>query len=259
MRRTRRALLVVAILMAAIAGILLLNFTAPNPTGRRYSSEVVDTDAGSQEKGLQGEQILAHDLGVPLTNDRTSAAVCICNPRYAPNAPAGECESCVAYSESVTNYRIPDVTTDAYFAESKNRRQLLAMDSRDYAQVAEMAAVAQEIGRPLWIYVRVNTTVEAAYFDLARQTGGDVVYYFAVPGYVDPVDQFAVALLIVSGTVVLVIGIGELAALRSRSVTPPTDDSPPPNRTMKRSSRSVQDTEDFMQRMDRLTRKEKDE
>lgn len=257
MVKIRRFVLIVAILAAAVATTLLLNFTAPNPTGRRYSTETVDLSQNSNGKGAQGEQILSNDLGTPLTNDHTNNAVCVCNVDFAPRTPS-QCSSCITYSEQVANYRIPDVTTDRYFAESKNTWHLSVTSNHDYPQLIEIAQVAREIGYPLWIYVRVDSVVDAAFIDLARHTGGDVIYYFAVPGYTDPVDQFAIALLVVSGTVIVVIGLGELAALRPHP-TLPNDDSPDPEHSMKQVNRSVQDTEEFMERMNRLTHKNKDE
>ncbi|MCA9914016.1 MAG: hypothetical protein KC496_11730 [Anaerolineae bacterium] len=259
MARIRQIILIAALFLAAFAVVLLLNFTAPNPTGRRYSTEAVDLSLDFRQKGQQGEQVLAHDLGVPLTNNAGNrTATCVCNAGYEPGTPP-QCSVCTAYSSNVANYRIPDVTADTYFAESKNVIDLVPINTRDYEQLLEISAVAQEIGYPLWIYVRVNTVVDPAITELAQKSGGDVIYYFAVPGYVDPVDQLAGAMLVICGVVIGVAGMGELLAYRRRIPARPTDSPSQPDVVMKQTIQVIVDTEDYINRLDRLTRKPDEE
>jgi hypothetical protein len=253
----RRALLTCCIVVILVGIVLLLNLTAPNPTGRRYSGDTVDLDASSTDKGLQGENILATDLNLWVTNERSTNPVCICNSRFEGTVPPGStCGVCVAYSESVSNFRIPDFVTNGYFAESKNARDLIVSHARDYEQIQEMAAVAEEINQPLWIYVRTETYVDHEYFNLARSTGGDVVYYFRDTLYVDPVDQIARILIIVGASgAVLVLGWEAWRWIQSQTPDEPEEDI---DAIDEAADDTVDETENFMRRVERLSRKELD-
>jgi hypothetical protein len=57
--------------------VLLLNFTAPNPTGRRYSSEspLMTGQGSAQQIGLSAERVLARDLGIARNEALTSVNV----------------------------------------------------------------------------------------------------------------------------------------------------------------------------------------
>jgi hypothetical protein len=71
--KTIRRLVFLATLGGMIlCGVLLLNFTASNPTHRRYPSQTpLTTGQGTGVViGLDAERILAKDLGLP-PNDRT--------------------------------------------------------------------------------------------------------------------------------------------------------------------------------------------
>ncbi len=112
--------------LTAVAGlilgfVLLMNFTAPNPTGRRYSSEVVNLSANSNEKGQQGERILEKDLNLPNNNVTKQ---CICALQFAnTSTPPPNCTTCIHYMEVASESglsRRPDFVTDKYFIESKN-------------------------------------------------------------------------------------------------------------------------------------------
>ena len=77
--------LMVGVIITGI--VLLLNFTAPNPTGRRYSSEVVNLNLDNGAKGVEGERILAQDLNAPNNNIEKH---CICGD---PSASAAQCHA----------------------------------------------------------------------------------------------------------------------------------------------------------------------
>jgi hypothetical protein len=194
-----------------ICAVLLLNFTAPNPTGRRYSSAIPLTSGNGQQIGLSAEMILAQDLNLPR-NDAPEQRQCFCGA--AAQTP-GDCRICVATSAAIDTYRRPDFIGSNFIAESKNRRDWLYAYEDQASQIQDYVTVARELGMPLWIYVRVNTTLSPEFVQLAESTGGGVVRYFAVPGWVDPVDQAAQAGAAVSVGVLGVIGIWEAAARRN--------------------------------------------
>ena len=214
--------------VAAACVILLLNFTAPNPTGRRYSSAIpVTTGQGSaQTIGLSGESVLALDLKLPR-NDQADQRQCICNSTYTP--PVNECRVCFARTEVVDNYRRPDFVGANFIAESKNSQNLL-YTGREVDQIRDYAAAAQSVRLPLWLYVRVNTLVAPEFTELVRSTRGDVVYYFTVAGYADPVDLLASRLLIVVLISLALLILGRLIVdrLAFRQAAPIGDAPKPP-------------------------------
>ncbi len=65
-----RVLFIICVVNIFISSVLLLNITAPNPTHRRYSSEVPLTtgQGASRDLGDSGERTLAKDLD-QLRND----------------------------------------------------------------------------------------------------------------------------------------------------------------------------------------------
>src|SRR5258708_34300875 len=95
MKRLRRTIAVLAFASFAICVLLLLNVTAPNPTGRRYSSEMplVTGQGTSNDIGTDGERIMAKDLRLPSNNDPDQLQ-CIC-PNPSSKAPSG-CRVCIA-------------------------------------------------------------------------------------------------------------------------------------------------------------------
>ena len=89
-----------------------------------------------------------------------------------------------------SNFRIPDFIAPDFIAESKNTQNLL-YSGREYDQISDYALAAKLLNRPLWVYTRVDTIVEPKFYEIVHATGGNVVPYFTVPGYVDPVDDAA--------------------------------------------------------------------
>lgn len=263
MKRLRRLLMLVVVLSIGFCVILLLNFTAPNPTGRRYSSESVNLSQNSQEKGFTGERILANDLGVP--NNNTTGKQCVCGTNINP--PLNHCTICTVRSEKIANYRIPDFVTDTFIADSKNVEKLIVAHKRDYEQIMDMVVAANQKRIPLWIFVRVNTEIDPEFYQIVRSTGGDIVQYFVVPGYIDPTDQAAITGLMIFGCIFAWLLVWEsLAGLwQRRTITAPVNPTPHqsapvprPHNSLSRAEKVVKSTEDFLETSEENTRKKID-
>lgn len=181
----RYLLALTALVVLIISVILLLNFTASNPTGRRYSSETIDLALSSQEKGQQGELIVARDLGIP--RNETDARACLCRTDQ-PNPP--NCNSCLVQITELSQNRRPDFITTEYMVEVKNHQGLLYGD-RDWDQINDYAIGARELSIPLWVFVRTDTEVDPQFDEVVEVSGGRVVRYLAVPGHMDRVEQVA--------------------------------------------------------------------
>jgi hypothetical protein len=224
LRYYARIALVVAFISAIFAMLLLLNVTAPNPTGRRYSSDTVNLSESNYQKGITGERILEQDLGVP-NNNTSGNTQCICGENTS--TVGSKCSVCVVRSQSVANHRIPDFITTAFIADSKNVASLNYPS--EISQIRDMAVAAEDSNRTLWIFVRVNTEVAAELHVLVRSTGGDIVRYFAVPGHADPVDQLARLGLLGALVVFIISGVFEasLQVIGTRPTSaPPAPKSP---------------------------------
>jgi hypothetical protein len=191
---------------------MLLDFTASNPTGRRNSSESpLTTDQGTANAiGLSGEEVVAHDLGIPR-NEQVNQRQCICKDESnAP--PASECRTCFVYISSITSYRRPDFVAPNFIAEVKNVKRLL-YSGREVEQINDYVTAAIALKRPLWLYVRVDTYVEPPFKDLVKSTGGRVVRYLTVPGHVDPIDSAARVVLFVALVMMILIALMELSII----------------------------------------------
>lgn len=172
-----------ALLLTAI--ILLLNFTAPNPTGRRYSSASPYITGTAYDIGESAEIILSSDLGVPKNG---------------------------------VNYDgvIPDFVTAFDLIESKNC-QVLPCENR--GQFERLLTLSEAQGVPLWVFVRVDTYVPSSMIAQVEATGGGVVPYFTVPGYIDLVDQFSTYALAGGGIVLMLAGTLEIVTLRRQGAS----------------------------------------
>ncbi|MBZ0295030.1 MAG: hypothetical protein K8L99_20875 [Anaerolineae bacterium] len=249
MHKIRLALMVALLVVMIGAFLIVLNITHPNPTGRRYSSEVIDLTLPSHQKGLQAEAILEKDLHT-ARNDSSGNRQCICTDADDPPIPLA-CTSCLAYIPELQNNRRPDFMTDRYIAEVKNHGEGLYESQRDLDELADYVIAAQTLRLPLWVYLRTNIPVPDDFRVLIEATGGGVVSYLAVPDYVDTVGQIALVVLVVSsGLFTLLAAIG----IRSQRVmviaAPPSRPAP---------TEPIDDLEAFIQRSREKTQRRIDE
>jgi hypothetical protein len=242
MRTLRRLLIIIALTIGVGCVVLLMNITAPNPTGRRYSSETPLTtgEGNAGEIGGDGERILGADLRLP-NNNAPDQRQCVCGQASA--APGG-CNICVSHSPQIANFRIPDFVGSSFIAEAKNVQRLLTTQDRNYQQISEIAAAARAAGMPFWLYVRVDTLVDPAFVALFDGMQGGIVYYFAVPGYVDMVDSMAWIGLVLAVLLVIVF----VAWVWRAHKTDPVDETPK-RRAQRDPLRKATDAEEFAQRM----------
>jgi len=191
----RRVVLALALAGIMVCVILLLNFTATNPTGRRYSSAVALTDGESNELGSDGERILGKDLGVS-NNNAAERQQCICD--FSLLSPPPGCNVCLFHNavSSEGKFAKPDFVGRNYIAESKNAKKL-PWRGHSLREISLYADTAIDSKVNLWLFVRVDTEVDPRYYDLVEGTGGGIVYYFTAPGYTDPTDRAATTGLIV--------------------------------------------------------------
>ena len=251
--RARTIATPLALCLFIISVILLLNFTAPNPTGRRYSSATPRTtgQGSANELGGDGERILGSDLHLP-NNNESNQRKCVCS--MTGSTPPGDCNVCLSQSPLVENYRIPDFVGRDFIAEAKNVRQLLVSHDRDFQQISAFADAARATGRAFWLYVRVDTFVEPPYAALFDGIKGGIVYYFSVPGYVDTVDQLASIGLAVAILVLIVILISALL----RPIRPVSVSRPPRRRRTIDPVGKLNEAEDFLRRARERARREMD-
>ncbi len=250
MTRIRRAILILSLVFAIVCFILLLNVTAPNPTGRRYSSEMPLTtgQGNSQSIGKSAERILSQDLSLPNNNDPDQLQ-CFCNS--ASNKPRNICNTCAVVSQTISNYRLPDFIGSNFIADSKNVKQLMWPEINDYI------ASALLMKKSLWIYTRVDSEIKPEYIQLAESTGGGVVRYFTVPGYVDSVDAAARDGLMLSLAFIGLMLVWERMAYMKRRprvvVVPDPQPNPPlmprkPGDALNRAARKADHAADFASR-----------
>lgn len=204
MKRLRRLIFWFAFIIIIVSLVLLMNMTAPNPTGRRYSSQapLMTGEGTGNQIGADGERVLGIDLKLP-NNNKLNPRKALCATKYK-TIPLPKNVTCIVFSEEIENYRIPDFVGDGFIAESKNARLLDITQPRDFAQIQEFAAGAKELDYTLWIFVRTNTSVATEYDQLAQSTGGGLVFYFRNKSFVDPVNKAALLSLTVS---LMVIGL----------------------------------------------------
>lgn len=113
------------------------------PTGSRTASR----SPGSWQ---EAEQILGQDLGIPKNNQRL---------QY-PGMSRG---------------RIPDFVGDNFIADAKwYDKSTVDLD----AQLRDFLKIAENQGKPLWIYIRQNTKVASTVEPALSAVGGGVVRYF---------------------------------------------------------------------------------
>ena len=203
--RLRSVLILVSLVLIAGSILLLLDFTAPNPTGRRFSSEMVDLRLDFAAKGLQAEHILSRDLGIPRNEDTPRA--CVCRDADIPPQRIA-CNVCVAYVPALQLNRRPDFLTDHYLIEVKNHGDGLYQSRRDMDELGDYIIAALAMDIPLWVYLRTDLMIPDDLAQQVRSTGGDVLPYLRGPGHVDQVTQVSQVVLIGSSAALLLLLLG---------------------------------------------------
>jgi hypothetical protein len=224
-KKVRRVVMVAALIGVIACIVLLLNFTAFNPTHRRYSS---DSPRTTGDIGTSAEFILSKDLDLPR-NDQTGQLVCVCGRGVS----TGRCNSCAVKLPTISTFAVPDFISKKAIVEVKNTKKLYY--PAEFEQLETYAEAAKELKIPLWLYVRVNTDVSREYYTLTKSTGGGVVHYFTYPGYKDPTDRAALFGLVICACILVSATFIEIPR---RGKTRPEI-----------AKRSVDDTEEFVQRV----------
>ncbi len=233
MKRFRRIVFNAALIVFIVSILLLLNITASNPTHRRYSSQMPLTTGQGNGKALgdSAEIILAADLSLP-NNNAADQRQCLCKNMSSANGKA--CNLCLPVNDLQSDFRVPDFISPNFMAESKNTQNLL-YTGREYDQISDYALAAKLLNRPLWVYIRVDTIVAADFYEIVHATGGNVIPYFTVPGYVDLVDDAARKSGAISICILLSFGLMKLYSGQSRN------DMPTPAATMVHSTKNPDD------------------
>ncbi len=240
MKRVLQIVFNASLIVFIISIVLLLNITAPNPTHRRYSSQMPLTSGqgSGSDIGDSAEVILAADLRLP-NNNSPEQRQCLCKNMSSANGKA--CNLCLPVNDLQSDYRIPDFITADFMAESKNTQNLL-YTGREFDQISDYALAAKLLNRPLWVYIRVNTTVAPEFYDIVHSTGGNVVPYFTVPGYVDPIDDAALKSGAISGNILISLFLLRRLSRKSRLLKVTTNS---PNDPTNAITRKVTHAEEF--------------
>lgn len=262
MKTLRRLVFAIATLVIIVcAGLLITNFDPTNPTHRRYSSETVLStgDAPSDDIGRDGERVLSKDLGVPR-NDADIPVLVVCNTRFKDAPPPAKNTECFFYSDDIENYRVPDFLTDDYIAESKNAEKLLVTQDRDYKQIKAFAVASAGLNRPLYIYVRHNTKVDAEFYELFAGIDGGVIHYFMTKEHVDPIDFYLLLGIVASLSVIILwIVISNIVSFLMPFTPPQSSVAIKPHKTSRKAKQSVDEYDKFMRNAGDNARKTLDE
>jgi hypothetical protein len=249
MQQIRRRILIVTVIIIILASTvsLILDTTAPNPTGRWFSSDIVDTSLDGQVFGKQAEILLGHDLNLPQNDSLEGERRCFCNVNH--QAPPGRCNVCEAKSANISTWSIPDFISDGIIVDSK-AVAYFAVDEqiRNFIEVTEIA------DRELWIYVRKDTIFSDTTRETIQATGGDIIPYFVVAAYSFwlIIEQAANNLLLFAIIIAVGLLIWEYIAQQRHDDSAPSKSLPD---EVERAEDSVEETERYMQRMERLSKK----
>lgn len=249
MQQIRRRILISALIVLMLASTvsLLLTTMAPNPTGRWFSSDIVDITLNNQVFGQQAEIILSDDLNLPQNDSSEGERRCFCSENY--QAPPGRCNICETTNANISTWSIPDFVTDKIIVDSKAVGQF-PIDE----QIRNFITVAEQTDRELWIYVRKDSTFSDATLNSIRATGGDIIPYFVVAGYGSWLLAEQTVNNLILFAIIIVVGllVWEYIGRQRHDNTSPSETLPD---EVERAEDSVEETERYMQRMERLSKK----
>jgi hypothetical protein len=249
MIKIRRIIFFASLILFVVASTISLMFAtvATNPTGRWFSSSFVDKNQSGEVFGRQAEIILGYDLNLSQNDSKEGERRCFCSVNY--QAPPGRCNVCETTNANISTWSIPDFVTDEMIVDSKAVSQFSTDE-----QIQNFITVAQQTNRELWIYVRQDTQFSESVHQSILSTGGDIVPYFVVDANwpLLMMEQAANNTIVI----VLIIAAGllvwEYIALQRRNDLPPSDTLPD---ELERAKDSVEETERYLQRMERLSKK----
>jgi len=214
------------LILMLIGAILLANFTASNPTNRRYASETIDQHITAQDGAYLAEDILSVDLGVSH-NEKTDNTRCICQQGLSETDVNAKCNVCYISTSVTLNGQnksaIPDFFTDMYIADSKFYR---ASELKYDGQMQAFVDASLNLQIPLYIYVTMNTDVHPDVVNAVRSTGGDIIPYFIDEGYIDIMDIVGVFLVALGGMVVIATGVVVARNVAKSWEMPDPEDAP---------------------------------
>lgn len=245
--RDRAILYCLYTIMLAGTCLLFLNHAAPNPAGRWFASNTIDLTQSGQAFGNDAEIILSRDLGIPQNDSTNGERVCFCN-RNA-ETPPGRCNICEVNSADISNYHIPDFVNRSLIIDSK-AVSTFGID----AQIQSFIDVANQSNRPLWIYVRQDTSYSQATRAEIQATGGDIVRYFVADGdgYFMLVEQSLNYVIIFALVIAGAVMVWQFIVVRNQDI-PPRDEYL--HDDIDNAEESIEDTEEYMRRMERLSKR----
>lgn len=255
---TVRRVTMLALLLVIVAAIIVPQLIGvPNPTGRRYSSQVpaeVARELGYppenvQALGLIAERVLQADLDVP-NNNSPGEMTCLCGAEYSSTVP-NSCNTCALNLPDHNGYFVPDFITTDFIADSKYVNKL-----QPSTQMKAFVAAAETLDRPLWIFVRIGdaTDINPVLLAQIEATGGGVVPYFRMLNpYYDPLETGGFIVAVVA--IVLLAGLGFFEVRRIvRGWQLPDPEDPPRSdkvimpKPLDKVERKMGDAEDYVKR-----------
>jgi hypothetical protein len=234
-----RLVAVSSFVVIIVSLIQLMNFTAPNPTGRRFSSQIPNAECGesgcSSANGRYAEVILSLDLKIPRNDSLEGNRACFCTSRRS-----SRCNTCLARNTGATS--IPDFVTGAYIAEAKFTRALSLTQ-----QLSSMIQGSRTLNMPFYLFVRVDTLVTPTLTTAVNETGGAVVYYFSHVGWKgDTTEQMAQVALVIALVLAHIAVVGLYFLTRPVIVTPIVPPVTPQSKLTK-AERKVNNAEEYYQ------------
>ncbi|MEO1288540.1 MAG: putative toxin, partial [Chloroflexota bacterium] len=191
---------------------------------------------------------LARDLSMRQNDSNNGERRCFCSQNA--ETPPDRCNVCEVHTSDISNYRIPDFVNSQLIIDSK-AVQVLRIDD----QISDFISVAHQSNRPLWIFVRLDTMYTQGTLEQIQATGGGIVKYFVVDGHgyllalEQSLNNILIAVLIFAG------GVMVWQFIVFRRTNSPSDDDYYQHDDVDNAEDSIEETEEFMRRMERLSKK----